>query len=206
MTTPSLDDLRAAWTIRPGFSTRREVIDLLADGKPATPNALAAATGLSIEQVTAHIDDARRRGVEVEDGAIVGAALTLRPTEHRFRVRGHDLYTWCGFDALFLPVLLGEPAAVASTCPVTGTDIRLTVEADGTVSHSSPKTVVVGIVGQDVTSCCPVSGPGSAVCTQMPFLASREAGERWLAGHPGVAVVNLDDAREIARAYIDSLS
>jgi alkylmercury lyase len=206
MTTPSLDELRTTWTIRPGFSTRREVIDLLADGKPATPEALTAATGLSIEQVTAHIDDARRRGVEVEDGAIVGAALTLRPTEHRFRLRGHDLYTWCGFDALFLPVLLGEPAEVASTCPVTGTGIRLVVEANGTVSHSSPKTVVVGIVGQDVTSCCPVSGPGSPVCTQMPFLASRDAGQRWLTGHPGVAVVDLDNAREIARAYVDSLT
>jgi alkylmercury lyase len=206
MTTPSLDELRTTWTIRPGFSTRWEVIDLLADGKPATPEALTAATGLSIEEVTAHIDDVRRRGGEVEDGAIVGAALTLRPTEHRFRLRGHDLYTWCGFDALFLPVLLGEPAEVASTCPVTGTGIRLVVGADGTVSHSSPKTVVVGIVGQDVTSCCPFSGPGSAVCTQMPFLSSREAGERWLLDHPGVAVIDLDDAREIARTYVDSLT
>jgi hypothetical protein len=36
----------------------------------------------------------------------------------------------------------------------------------------------------------------------MPFFASREAGERWLADHPGVAIVDLDDARSIARAYV----
>jgi hypothetical protein len=40
----------------------------------------------------------------------------------------------------------------------------------------------------------------------MPFLSSREAGERWLLDHPGVAVIDLDDAREIARAYVDSLT
>jgi len=206
MTQPTLDDIRGTWTDRPAFSARREVIDLLADGRPATPDALAAATGRSIDEVTALIDESRRRGVEVENGAIVGAALTLRPTQHRFRVRGHDLWTWCGFDGLFLPILLGERAEVATTCPVTGTAIRLAVEADGTVSQVSTQGVVVGIVGQQVTSCCTTTGPQSEVCTQMPFFASRDAGERWQADHPGVAIVDLDDARSIAHAYVDSLT
>jgi alkylmercury lyase len=205
MTTPTIDDLRTTWSVRPGFvndNANRAVISLLAAGKPATPTALAAVTGISIGQATTYIDTARRAGVEVEDGAIVGAALTLRPTLHRFRVRGNDLYTWCGFDALFLPIMLGERAEVGSTCPVSGTEIRLTVEADGTVSAAAPAGVVVGIVGHEVTSCCPVSGPESVVCTQMPLFASRHAGERWSVDHPGVAIVDLDDAREIARAYV----
>jgi len=65
---------------------------------------------------------------------------------------------------------------------------------------------VVGIVGQQVTSCCTTTGPQSEVCTQMPFFASRDAGERWQADHPGVAIVDLDDARSIAHAYVDSLT
>jgi alkylmercury lyase len=110
--------------------------------------------------VRADIADARRRSVQVDDdGAVVGAALTLRPTPHRFRVRGHDLYAWCGFDALFLPIVLGERAEVASTCPVTGEAIHLTVEADGTVSGAEPPGVVVGIVGPQVMALCPGSGP-----------------------------------------------
>jgi alkylmercury lyase len=204
MSTPSVADLHAAWSRREISTSNasRAATNLLADRQPATPKALAAATGLSIDQVQSYIVNARRAGAEVEDGAIVGLALTLRPTAHRFRVRGNDLYTWCGFDALFLPIMLGEPAQVASTCPVTGTEIRLTVEPDGTVSAVTPATVVVGIVGEEVTSCCSVAGPDSQICTQMPFFASREAGERWLAGHPGVAVVDLEDACEIARAYV----
>lgn len=63
-----------------------------------------------------------------------------------------------------------------------------------------PDTAVVGIVGDEIISA--VSGPDAEDCTQMPFFASREAGERWLADHPGVAIVDLDDARAIARAYV----
>jgi hypothetical protein len=36
----------------------------------------------------------------------------------------------------------------------------------------------------------------------MPLFASRQAGERWQAGKPGVGIVDLLDAREIARAYV----
>jgi alkylmercury lyase len=180
----------------------RAAIGLLADARPVTAEALAAATGEPVAHIKAYIEAAAGHGYEVEDGALVGAALTLRPTRHRFLVRGHDLYTWCGFDALFLPIMLGERAEVASTCPITGTDITLTVEADGTPSAASPESTVVSIVSHDVTSCCTTTGPQSDICTQMPLFASRQAGERWQAGHPGVGIVDLHDAREIARAYV----
>ena len=204
MATPTITELHETWSRRDYATSRvgRFAVDRLADGMPVTPGALAAATGLSIPEVTALIEGARQMGIEVEDGAVVGGALTLRPTRHRFRVRGHDLYAWCGFDALFLPIMLGERVEVASTCPVSGAEIRLTVEADGTVSAATPPGAVVAIAGEEVTSCCSVSGPTSAICTQMPFFASREAGERWQADHPGVAIVDLDDTRSVARAYV----
>jgi alkylmercury lyase len=121
MNTPSIADLKAAWTPR-DYSThklRRVGVDLLANGESVTAALLAEVAGVSVDEATSHIAEARQAGVEVEDGAIVGSALTLRPTAHRFRVRGNDMYTWCGFDALFLPIIVGERAAVASTCPVT---------------------------------------------------------------------------------------
>ncbi|NEE04536.1 organomercurial lyase [Phytoactinopolyspora halotolerans] len=205
MDTPSVADLRTTWSRREYSTTSvsSAAINIIADGTPATPSALAGATGLGIDEVTVHIERARRAGAEVEDGAIVGSALSLRPTQHRFRVRGNDLYTWCGFDALFVPIIVGERAEVTSACAVTGAEIRLTVEADGTVSDASPTGVVVAIVGTDVTSCCPVAGPQSRICTQMPFFASRTAGEEWLSDHPGVAIVDLGDARAVARAYVE---
>jgi alkylmercury lyase len=205
MSTPTTHELLATWRRRRNDTNRGPtgaVVNLLADGHPVTVAALADLTGWSVEQVGTYLENARQSGVEVDGDAIVGMALTLRPTQHRFRVRGNVLYTWCGFDALFLPVVLEERAEVESRCPVTGAEIRLTVEADGKVSAATPSTAAVAIVGEDVTSCCQVTGPGSAICSQMPLFASREAGERWLIDHPGVAVVDLDDARRIALTYV----
>lgn len=201
---PALDELVAAWNRR-DYSTApmsAAVIRLLAGGAPVTAAALADATGLTVREAEAWVESAGRRGVEVEDGAVVGAALTLRPTRHRFRVRGVDLYTWCGFDALYLPLLLEEATEVASTCPATGQEIRLTVTAAGVATDVTPAGVVVAIVGQQVLSCCSGSGPESEICAQMPFLASRKVGDAWVVDHPGTAVLALSDARAVAASYV----
>lgn len=202
MITPSIAELRDVWTRRNVATSKlsRTGIKLLADGKPVPAAALAEAAGISLDEAVSYIEMGRQYGIQVEDGTLVGAALTLRPTEHRFRIRGNDLFAWCGFDTLLLAIILEERAEVTSACPVTGSEIRLTVEADGTVSDVTPSSVVVGIVGEQVMSSCAFIGPDSAICIQMPFLASAEAGARWLADHPGVAVVDLDEAREVARA------
>lgn len=98
MTTPTTDDLLATWT---GRATDRmvgerdsftaAVLDRLADGLPADVDHLAAATGLDHHLVQQRIAAAAAIGYETRDGAIVGAALTLNPTAHRFSVRGRQL-------------------------------------------------------------------------------------------------------------------
>ena len=40
------------------------------------------------------------------------------------------MHTWCAWDTLFLPALLGETAEVRSTCPVTGSVVELVVAPD----------------------------------------------------------------------------
>ena len=41
---------------------------------------------------------------------------------HRFEVAGRTLYTWCAWDSLFLPQILGQEAEVESTCPLTAAE------------------------------------------------------------------------------------
>lgn len=211
MTTPTLGELLATWT---GRATDRlvgerdaftaAVLDRLADGLPADADHLAATTGLAYDEAKKRIATAEQVGYETRDGAIVGAALTLNPTAHQFAVRGQHLHTWCGFDALFLPLLLDERATVRSTCPVTGDQIHLTIEPDGTVVHVDPAGTHVAIIGPEVASCCAATGPDSDVCTQMPLLSSAQAGQTWLHGRTGVAVVDLVTAMQIAQAYADT--
>lgn len=208
MTIPTRDDLLSVWSSQtcgyvvgdPRDDFAAAVLDRLADALPVDAGYLAAATGLELSQVRQRIVAAAEAGFETRDGAIVGAALTLNPTPHQFTVRGHDLHTWCGFDALFLPILLAERAAVRSTCPVTGEVIRGMVEPDGS-AVAEPSTTQVGVVGPDVISCCQATGPDSEVCTQMPFLSGADAGDIWLQGRNGVAVVDLADATKLAKAY-----
>ncbi|MBW3662778.1 MAG: hypothetical protein KY469_06735 [Actinobacteria bacterium] len=210
MPTPTIEELLETWSRRATLASLDDgggfgaaVLDRLADGLPADVAYLADATAQPSTQVQQRIAAAAAAGYEVEDGAVVGAALTLNPTPHRFRVRDNDLYTWCGFDALFLPILLDEPAQVRSTCPVTSRAISLVVDADGTPHDVVPTTTVLAIVGAEVTSCCPTTGPLSAVCTQMPFLASRGAAEEWRRGRIGVAIVDLGAAVQVARRYAE---
>jgi len=74
-----------------------------------------------------------------EHGRVIafgGRSITATP--HRFAVGDRELYTWCAWDTLFLPALRGQQARVRSTCPVTATEIRLTVAATG-VRDSVPE-------------------------------------------------------------------
>lgn len=69
------------------------------------------------------------------------------------------------------------------------------------MAHPTPATIVIAIVGPDVTNGCETTGPTSPMCTQMPLLADHVAGEQWRLDHPGVAMVALDDAVGLAREY-----
>ncbi len=214
MTAPDIDELRTAWAgwastrrVGAGDACHRAALRLLADGRPVEPGRIADAAGRTIEEVEAWLERMHATGYQLDDaGRLVGAALSLQPTGHRFRVRGHDLYAWCGFDTLFLPILLGEPAHVASTCPATGHPIRLEVAADGTVTHAQPDTTVVAVVGPGVLATCGRVGPGTAICDQMPLLADPDAARTWVEGRAGVAVIDLDAATELARSYAAELS
>lgn len=203
---PTLDDLLATWDGRRKRvlgDTRgpllRAVLDRIAGGVPATAADIAEATGWDPETISRQLDAAAAAGCEIRDDAVVGAALTLTPTDHEFTVRGNTLHTWCGFDVLFLPLLLDEPGQVRSTCPVTGQPIALVVDPAGTVHDVTPSTTCVAITGP--AAACATAGPGSALCTQMPFLASPEAGRAWADEHDGVAVVDLTTAMTVAAAY-----
>jgi alkylmercury lyase len=96
-----------------------QAIRLLADGEPVALERLAAAAGWPVEDVEVAL--AAKPSAERDDqGRRVGLALTLRPTPHRFTVDGRRLFAWCSSDTLMLPVVIGRPAVVESTCPQTG--------------------------------------------------------------------------------------
>jgi alkylmercury lyase len=131
-----------------------------------------------------------------DHGRIVAfSGLSLTPTAHRFTVGGRALYTWCAWDTLFLPAMLDRPATVQSRCPITATDVRVTVVPDG-IADSQPTDVGVSFPPPSATSAADIT---ATFCCHVHFLAGPAAGEQWLGQHPGGVVLELDDAYELGR-------
>ena len=154
---------------------------------------------------------------EIDDeGNIVGVAgLSVLPTAHHFTVDGQTLYTWCALDSLFLPALIGKPAAVQSRCPVSGAQIQLTVTPTG-VQRIEPEEAQLALVvpEESPSSCGPrpqgcnprtaldareLGGRDGTFCTRAPFVSSPEAGARWSAQNPGGVTLSIQEAYEVGR-------
>jgi alkylmercury lyase len=209
MQNPTLDEIIKAWHHRTqqdsplkmdSFCT--QAIRLLAEGQPVSAGQLATTSQLSPAEVDDSLSQLNKCGCEFDDtGSLVGAVLSLNPTSHQFQVNGRALFAWCALDTLFLPALLGQSAHVESTCPTTGTRIRLTVTPEG-IEALDPSDTVLSMVIPGVTPQCnpgSQSGPQGPLCSAIYFFSSREAASTWLVAHPGTAILSAEEAWQLAR-------
>ncbi len=135
--------------------------------------------------------------IEFDDaGWVVGFGLTVIPTIHRFHIDGHALFTWCAFDTLMYPALLGKPAQVASTCPISGEHIAFHVTPDG-VDAVHPAQTVMSLVPPPAsqTHRC----DRAQFCEQSFFFASPEAATTWQAMHPDALMLSVEDGYRLGR-------
>ncbi len=172
-----------------------QIYRLLAKGEPVEPADVAAAAGLPPERVREILAD--WPGVYYEDDRIIGFwGLTPRPSsQHLFQVDGRTLYTWCAWDTLFIPQILGKTAQVETPCPVTGETIRLTVTPER-VERTAPESAVMSILDppenilEDIVS---------KFCHYVFFFASTDAGGQWTDENPGTRLMSIPDAFELGR-------
>jgi alkylmercury lyase len=167
----------------------------LVRAEPIADGELAADSGRDEAHVSATLAEWPTVQRDEQGRVIAFSGLTLSRTTHRFEVDGHELYTWCAWDTLFLPALLDRPARVQSRCPVTGVEVRLTVTPDG-VTAADPEPLAVSLPRPDTTTSEDIAG---SFCCHVHFLAGPEAGKRWLVEHQGANVLTLDEAFELGR-------
>ena len=133
-----------------------------------------------------------------EDGAVIGFwGLTAYPMTHRFTVAGRERYTWCAWDALFIPELIGEAADVQSITPVDGHEVRLSVSAQGAIPldpSASPLHVSFRVPDADEWAADVIA----TFCHHVFFLYEEEV-RRWLAENPGGVTLSLDEAFRAGR-------
>ena len=179
-----------------GSNERQIVVQLyrlLGAGEPVSPRRLADAVNLPEPRVRQILG--QWPGVYYDsDGAVIGFwGLALGEMPHQFEVDGRTLYTWCAWDSLFIPEMLGKPARVTSADPVTKEKISLVVGPDG-VEEISPATTVVSFLTPDR----PFDQDGIMnFCHFVHFFTSPETAEKWTTEHPGTFVLSVEDAHAL---------
>jgi len=173
------------------------LLRLLAAGEPASVPAAAAAAGLPARRAGQLLRS--WPGVFWDDrGQVTGFwGLALAPMPHRIRRGITDLHAWCGFDPLFLALVIGDLQA-ATADPVSGEAISYHLARDGAISGASHPHSVLSFLrpsqpwDDDVMT---------AFCHYVWHFTSPATAQRWTAAHPGTFVLSLDDAAELARRH-----
>lgn len=176
-----------------------KTIQAIAKGSPVSPAQLANIWDMPLEQVQVILEQAQAGGqVETNDqGDVVGAVLSLNPTNHQVRMGNKSLYAWCAYDAIYSPCVVGIPAQIVSLDPISGERIRVSISPSG-VEKVEPKSTVVSIISaqEDMRG-----GPYSPRCTNMLFFGSRQSAEQWKKNKTGVAVLTLAEAFELVKEF-----
>jgi alkylmercury lyase len=190
---PTADALRDTFPGCEDAPLASALVQLLAQGTPVTDTMVAAAAGRAEGDVAAQL--AQWPNVERDaGGAVTGfSGLTLRPTAHRFEVEGRRLHTWCAWDTLFLPGMLGATAYVRSVCPVTRRPVELVVAPDR-VERADPADVFVSFPPSATTDTADIT---ASFCCHVHFLAGADAARRWQDTHPAGDVLDLGAAFEL---------
>jgi alkylmercury lyase len=176
---------------------------LIALGSPVSLEELGATLGVdpdAVKKVIAAVAPSRLQ-YDGGDRVVAFAGLSQTPAPHRFSFSGRELFTWCAFDALFLPEVLGGSAQITSSCPVTEAEIHLTVTSDGPEAVA-PRETVMSFVMPSADNCC--TDLRGVFCNHVNFLASRQAAAAWSARNPDAAILSLSEAFALGRIRNES--
>ena len=169
---------------------------------PEMAEQFAAALGLSLAEAKTRLDRPSLRALTYLDdrGRVLGfGGLAVAPMHHGFNVDGRALWTWCAWDSLFIPQLLGAEAHVESPDPETGEVVRLDVAPAG-ITSVLPTTAVMSFLAPDASAFQKsATSAMKSFCHFVFFFASGASGELWIAKHPGTFLYSLEDAAALAR-------
>lgn len=168
----------------------------LARGEPVSPAQLGRVLGIDEEEAAAYLhDSAMSFAVHWnEEGSAQGFfGLSTVPTDHRFKVHGRTLWTWCAADTLFLPELLDATASVESKDPMTGEPIELTV-APSAVESVHPDTAVVSMNSPQTWETTSAVRLITTACHYIHFFDSPNSGEQWTDTHSDTVLISVEDA------------
>ncbi|NIM49879.1 MAG: hypothetical protein GTN62_02915 [Gemmatimonadales bacterium] len=181
-----------------------ELYRRLARGAPVYPQRVADSLETTSGDLLTMLDGGGLRNLVCydRDRRIIGfGGLSVAQTVHRFTVDGRTLYTWCAWDALFIPELLEVTADVRSACPRTGATIRLSVTPERIISAEPSETVVSFLLPSAALGRSTTAESIASFCDHVRFVASPADGRGWAAPRVGMFLLSLDDAFCLGKMY-----
>lgn len=173
------------------------LVRLLMEGQPVSLDRLSARTDLAGERLNLLLD---RLGAERDsEGRIVGLALSLTPTLHRYEAEGRLLYGWCAADTLILPGILEHTAAISSPDPVSGEIVRAVV-SPRTIKQLNPSTARIAWIREGS-----VSDMRESFCRPGRFFAREETARQWACRREGTDVVPVGESFAAARVITERI-
>lgn len=182
-----------------------EIYRQLAQGEPVLRSGLAEALGVPSHTVDELLGHPNLKPLTYTDkeGQIIGfGGLAVREMPHRFKVDGRTLYTWCAWDSLFIPGILGLEAEVESPAPGSTARVRVSVAPDG-VKRVQPRSAVMSfLLPSAQTFQADALKAMASFCHYIFFFPDREMAAAWTTSHPDTTVISLSDAFELGRQMV----
>ncbi len=179
----------------------------LAQGR-AVPMTEVDGLASDLERAEEAVDFIKQMTEKDDGGNVVGLmGLSLNDHPHHFEVEGQDLHTWCAWDTLFLPALLGRTAHVVSKDPATGQEVRLKVTPDG-VERAQPEDVLVSVVvpGEEIGSSVTAEQIQAVFCNFIHFFTTEDAAAAWFSERDmPVSFLTLDEAVKLGPLHLADL-
>jgi alkylmercury lyase len=205
---PTLDAYwEALWPHLPLFSPKEQRVAIalyeeLAKGQAIDAVQLGGAFGVSLAETRALLqhDSIKTFSYADGEGRLLGfGGLAVAPMHHRFAVDGRELSTWCAWDSLFIPEILGRSAQVTSADPESGGIVRVTV-APERIEQVEPNDAVMSFIWPHAAVFkSSAANVMTGFCHFIFFFESRSSGDRWASRHPGTFLFTLDDAFALAK-------
>jgi alkylmercury lyase len=184
-----------------------EIYRQLARGAPVPTRALAPALALPVRAVDELLGRQNLKSLTYTDdeGRIVGfGGLAVAEMPHRFTVNGRTLYTWCAWDSLFIPVILGVEAEVDSPVPGGSARVRLSVAPDRVRRVEPPSAVMSLLLPSAETFRADALKAIATFCHYIFFFPDRETGVAWTRAHADTTVISVAEGFELGRQMVAS--
>ncbi len=171
----------------------------LVDGTPVSLEDLSDLADLDATSTASMVRQWPNVFFDEEGRVIAFGGLAIPEMSHRIEVDGRMIYTWCAWDTLFIPLVLGREIRVTSTAPGSDAPVTLRVSPAG-VRDLAPSAAVLSFVRPPRFD----SDVIGAFCHHVHFFPSRASGARWLSGRENGFLLSIDEGFALGRDWVDA--